>query len=230
MLFIGDECARMTIRFSKLFFVVLGFGLLGSQAFAQEEPPVGTADSAQRAVQVLGDEVVKGNLEYAVNNMYPRLLARLIKQIGNKEDLLLRVQKAGEQMTQNGISIIKFKSGAPTSFFRVWPLRKKGTDPTSNAPEDFVYQWLTFVPTQKTIRVIDSSNVEKRIRIYEQEGFQVAITREDVDDWTFIDGSTLSIETLRSLFPSIPVDIDMLKDPITGKKVLPVPRKAKEIE
>ncbi len=225
-----DEYSCMMIWFSKLLLVVLGYTICCSEVVAQEEPPVGMADSAQKAVQALGDKVVLGDLEYAFNHMYPRWQARLIKQMGKREDLLLRVQKAEEQMTQNGISIIKFKAKRATSFFRVWPIRKEGTDPNSNDPEHFIHQWLTFIPTETTLRIIDSDNVEKRIRRFVQSGYQVAITREDVIDWTFIDGSTLSMESLRSLFPSIPAGINDMKDPITGIQILPNSRGAKEIE
>ena len=231
----GDQSIRMVKQFSQISTWMTGIVCTvavyySTSAYAQDQPPAGLADSARDAVQVLGNEVVKGNLEFAFNHMYPRWQSRLVKQSGKREDLLQKVRQAGEQMVQNGISIIDFKADYPTSFFRVWPVRKDGTDEQSDAPENFVYQWLTFVPTQTTLRIIDRNNAETPIRRFVQSGFQVAITREDVSDWSFIDGSTLSVESLRSLFPSIPANIDSLNDPSTGKKVLPKPREAREIK
>jgi len=40
-------------------------------------------------------------------------------------------------------------------------------------------------------------------------GFQVAIADKGSDDWTFISGSDISVADLRSLFTSLPANLEL---------------------
>jgi hypothetical protein len=45
--------------------------------------------------------------------------------------------------------------------------------------------------------------------IIESTGFQVAISDKGKADWTFIDGSAVSVNDLRSLFGNLPQDLEL---------------------
>ena len=75
-------------------------------------------------------------------------------------------------------------------------------------------EWLVFVPTRAEYRVIDpATRVPKRI---ERWGYQVAIVKKGTSDWYFIDGSNLTKTELRSFFPRLPTNQELLGLPKVG--------------
>lgn len=168
--------------------------------------------SAVTAVASLGDEVVLGRYQAAVDRMYPRWKERVAKQMGGMEELDKQLAGVAKQMVQQGVSMISFKpQGAPKSF-EVGP-GKKVEKVNGAEVESLVFnQWLVLIPTVTKFRIIRQN--DKPV-VIESTGFQVAVSDKGRNNWTFIDGAGLSVNDLRSLFVTLPQD---LKLPPVGKQ------------
>lgn len=171
-----------------------------------------TAESCQAATQELGDNVIRGNFLFAYDKMYPRYKRRQIAVHGEKK-FKQQFIDAAKTLNKTGLTITSFKAGSPVGFFRVWPqikpaakLKIKRGEQKGLIAGDVVYNRLIIVPT--TQEFVLQGNKGGQSRKYRREGFQVAIAPETVvpgqEQWTFIDGSTIKPQDLRSMFPSLP--------------------------
>jgi len=76
-------------------------------------------------------------------------------------------------------------------------------------------KWLVLGPTVTRFRaMIEGDPVAVNI---ESTGFQVAISDKGSDEWTFIDGSAVSVNDLRSLFITLPKDLEL--PPLEKKQI-----------
>lgn len=157
----------------------------------------------QQAVQKLGNEVLKNNFRYAVEKMYPRWKVRQAKRLGSEEKLLAAFLNAGVQMQESGITIDLFTAEAPTHFYRVHPQLREGVTEAKGA-EDVVYQLMAFVPTKMKMTFLIEGQPKQS---FMRQSFQVAVKTEGTNEWTFIDGATIRVSDLRSLFPLLPHDL-----------------------
>ena len=176
----------------------------GEGAAVEAAPGIAVAEevrvSAQKSVQTLGREVLNGNFSYAVEKMYPRWKARQAARLGSEQKLLEQFNRAAVQMQEAGIDITHFKAQAPVAFYRVWPEVKEGVT-NVRGEQDMVYHVVAIVPTKMTLRFLFEG---KPPRTFERSSFQVAVAKEGTNDWTFIDGATLKVTDLRSIFPLLP--------------------------
>jgi hypothetical protein len=177
----------------------------GGPSSAVKAPPQVIA-AASAAVASLGDEVVLGRYQVAVERMNPRWKERVAKRMGGMEALEKQLSDVGKQMVQQGVSMISFRpQGAPQSF-EVGP-GKKVEKVNGQEVETLVFnQWLVLIPTLTKFRIIRQN--EKPL-VIESVGFQVAVSDKSKNDWTFIDGSGLSVNDLRSLYGTLPADIKL---------------------
>jgi hypothetical protein len=75
------------------------------------------------------------------------------------------------------------------------------------AEVDVFTKWMLFIPTTTQFRFFKPN--DPKPYVVESTGFQVAISDKGKDDWTFIDGSGLTVSDLRSLFPTLPEDLEL---------------------
>jgi hypothetical protein len=156
--------------------------------------------NAAAATTELGDQVLRTNFSYIFQRMYPRFKARAAKKAGGEEKLAEQLGKMPEQMIAEGIRILSFKVGEPSSGFVLPEMR----------------EWLVFVPTTKVYMVQDQERgVNRR---FESKGYQVAVAKEGGTDWYFIDGANLTVQELRSIFPTLPKDEKQLNLPLVEQK------------
>jgi hypothetical protein len=66
-------------------------------------------------------------------------------------------------------------------------------------------KWLVLVPTATKFRIIREG--ETKPLVIDSIGFQIAISEKGRNEWTFIDGSGLTVNDLRSLFGTLPKDL-----------------------
>ncbi len=191
-----------------------------SGLLAQVAKPVGdnlrseakeTVASCQRAVQVLGEHMVKGKFLYPLEKMYPRYKRRQEILHGEKayKNQFLNISK---KMNESGITISSYKAERPVHFYRVWPQIKKdaklkiklGQQRALKAGDTF-YNILAFVPTTQIW--VFRNNDGRPPRKLKRKGFQIAIAAETEvpgqEQWTFIDGTFMTPQSLRSIFPSL---------------------------
>ncbi|MFK7851584.1 MAG: hypothetical protein AB8D78_11450 [Akkermansiaceae bacterium] len=196
----------------------LFFGMLtclhGQEVAPQRVPPEVTA-SAVKAVSELGKEVVLGRYKVAIDRMYPQWKERTAKRMGGMENLQKQLDGVARQMLQQGISITDFKpKGNPTAF-EVYP-GKKVEVVNGQKVEKLIYtKWLVLVPTLTKFRaMIEGDPVAINI---ESKGFQVAISDKGSGKWSFIDGSAVSVNDLRSLFITLPQNLTL--PPLEKKQI-----------
>jgi len=67
--------------------------------------------------------------------------------------------------------------------------------------------------TSRVLRILGDQN-----QVIESRGYQVAISDKGTNDWTFIDGASLTVPELRSLFLTLPEDFKL---PEIERRVVP---------
>lgn len=183
------------------------------------------ADSAQKAVQKLGNEMIKGNFEYGQQRIYSRWKRRLAKRYGSMEKLNSALAVAAQQKIIMRLSVVAFQAAKPASFFSVW--RSPKYDLVSNEPiKDasgkviIVEHWLAVVPTITRVKIPDP-NQGGRIRTLEEQSYTITVSEKGSNDWYFMTGLKPTIQDLRGMFPTLPFKADELGLP---------PSKAREIK
>jgi hypothetical protein len=167
--------------------------------------PADVVASAVAAVGKLGDEVVLGRFQVAVDRMNPMWKERTAKRMGGMEELEKKLAEVASQMVQQGISMISFKPQGQPRSFEVGPGKKVETINGEQVESLIFHKWLVLVPTATKFRIIREG--EAKPIFIDSTGFQVAIADKGSNNWTFIDGSGLTVNELRSMFATLPVDL-----------------------
>ncbi len=169
--------------------------------------PDAVIESAVKAVRELGEEVVLGRFHVAIEKMNPMWKKRAARRAGGMEALEEQLRQIGPRLVREGVSVISSKPEGKPTVFEVWPGRKTRTENGETVEEMIYTKWLIFVPTLTTYRVMLEG--ERSARVIESTGFQVAVSEKDPLDWTFIDGSSVTVNELRSLFLTLPQDLEL---------------------
>lgn len=190
--------------------------LAWTMAQAQEAAPgPEIATSAVSAVKSLGEQVVGGNLNHGFDRMLPRWRERLARRAGGEDTLKRQFQSAIDQLKKSGIT---FLSVTPTGAPQVYGVGAgKDTQMVEGKPTEVLItkQWLVLVPVISQMKIVDQQGKPHKI---ESKGFQVAVTDKGKNDWTFVDGASLTVEDLRSMFPTLPANLTL---PEVSKKEIP---------
>jgi hypothetical protein len=197
----------MGMAMKRLFLVfAISASLHAQEAEIGPVPPEVTAD-AVKAVAALGREVVLGRYQVAVERMYPTWKERTAKRMGGMGKLQQQLDGVAKQMLQQGISITDFTPSGQPRAFEVFPGKKVEVIDGQEVETLRYTKWLVLVPTVTKFRaMIKGDPVAVNI---ESTGFQVAICDKGKDDWTFIDGSAVTVNELRSLFITLPKDLEL---------------------
>lgn len=197
----------MGIRMKIPILIMAMSAVLHAQEFeAQNVPPEVTA-SAVKAVADLGREVVLGRYQVAVERMYPAWKERTAKKVGGMEKLEQQLEGVAKQMLQQGISITDFKPVGQPRAYEVYPGKTVEVVDGKEVEKLRYTKWLVLVPTVTNFRaMLKGDPVAVNI---ESTGFQVAICDKGTDEWSFIDGSAVTVNELRSLFITLPKDLEL---------------------
>lgn len=118
-----------------------------------------------------------------------------------------RLDGVARQMVQQGVTMLSFKPQGQPRAYEVVPGRKV-TRENGKLVEKLVYtKWMVLVPTVTKFRILREGNPKPLV--IESIGYQVAISDKDKSDWTFIDGAGLKVSDLRSLFITLPTDMEL---------------------
>jgi hypothetical protein len=189
------------------------------QGHAQQAAPIDVTDSAVAAVKTLGEQVVLGKHEVAIERMYPEWKERAAKQAGGMDKLEAQLAKVSQMMAQQGVQLISFKpQGAPSSY--EVQMGKEEVLENGKKVEKAIYKkWLVLIPTVIEFRTTvpaEKGGVPKFV-VIQSTGFQAAISDKGKNDWTFIDGASLTVTELRRLFITLPENMQL--PPIKRKQV-----------
>lgn len=197
----------MGIRMKRIFLLLaLSVGLHAQDAIVEAATPEVVA-SAVKAVGDLGKEVVMGRYQVAVDRMYPQWKERTARRMGGMEKLQQQLDGVAAQMLQQGISITDFTPQGQPRAFEVHPGKKVEVIDGQQIERLRYTKWMVLVPTVTKFRALIKG--DPIAVIIESTGFQVAISDKDKDDWTFIDGSAVSVNDLRSIFGNLPQDLEL---------------------
>lgn len=190
-----------------------------SQADAQAAAPVEVTNAAVAAVKVLGEQVVLGKHQVAIDRMYPEWKERAAKRAGGMEKLQQQLAGVATTMAQQGVQLISFRpQGAPISY-EVLP-GKETVEENGKKVEKLIHKnWLVLIPTVTEYRI--AKPAEKggapKFVVIQSTGFQVAVSEKDKNDWTFIDGASVTVADLRRLFITLPENMEL--PPIKRKAI-----------
>jgi hypothetical protein len=220
-----NRCVRSVLCSLPVLVALLG----GSHRGHGQTVPQSVLDQAEAATKILGQQVLEGNFSFSFQRMYSRCKKRAAIRLASKDPSLRgkseeEKERVGEaklvkkltgipaQMQKNGITMLKFEVLKPSGGHEVFLGR--GLNEKTGKPIQMYLEWLVFVPTRAEYRVIDpATRVPKRI---ERWGYQVAIVKKGTSDWYFIDGSNLTKTELRSFFPRLPTNQELLGLPKVG--------------
>ncbi|MEK7949081.1 hypothetical protein [Luteolibacter soli] len=186
---------------------------------AQQAAPIDVTNSAVAAVKALGEQVVLGKHKVAFERMYDEWKVRAAKQAGGMEKLQAQLDAIPGQMAKQGVQLISFKAqGEPTSY--EVQMGKETVTEDGKLVEKAIYKkWLVLVPTVTEYRI--AAPAEKgtvpKFAVIQSTGFQVAISDKDKNDWSFIDGASLTVAELRRVFNTLPENTQL--PPIKRKQV-----------
>jgi len=180
-----------------------------------EVPPPEIVSSASKAVADLGKEIVLGRFHVAGERMYPMWKERSAKRIGGMEKLQEQIDGVAKMMLQQGISITDFSPKGQARAYEVYPGKVVEVVDGKEVERLRYTKWLVLVPTVTRFRThIKGDPIAV---IIESTGFQVAVTDKGKEDWTFIDGSGVSVNELRSLFVNLPMNLEL--PPLEKRKI-----------
>lgn len=196
--------------------------------------PPHIAPSAAAAVQKLGEKIKIGDFLYGYNTMYDRYRKRQEERHGAQK-FKTEVLNAKNVMIKLAASIENYKTQnnalRPMGFFRVLPKIKPEIkaklatgEIKQTKPGDEYYHWMVIVPTTQIWKFL--SNTGAKPRYLKREGFQIAIAKETdlpgKEQWTFI--GEVKEQELRSLFPSLPPNLELPKLKDSEIKTLQAPK------
>jgi len=172
----------------------------GEAEVTADAVPPEVIQSATSAVASLGNEVVLGRYQAALERMNPLWKERVSQRMGSMQALEEQLAKIPEEMVRQGITMLSSRPEGTSIVHQVGPQKGKSGS--------LVYtKWLVLVPTMTKFRLIREGNPKPLV--IESLGYQVAISPKDKLDWTFIDGAGLKVSDLRGLFITLPRNIKL---------------------
>jgi hypothetical protein len=177
-----------------------------AEVIAEPVPPQAIA-GAVAAVAKLGEEVVLGRYQVAIERMNPVWKERTANRMGGMDKLEKQLAGVAAQMVQQGVSMISFKPQGQPIAYEVSPGRKVVRENGRDVERMVFTKWMVLVPTVTRFRIMQEGN--PRPVVIESTGFQVAISDKGRNNWTFIDGSGLKPGDLRGVFITLPQDMEL---------------------
>ncbi len=186
-------------------YTLLTISGLVAGASAQSTAPLEVVNSAITAVNDLGKQVVLGKYKVAMDRMYPQWKERLSSRAGGEAVLAKQFENMTAEMTKQGTSMVSFKSYGFPKVYEVYPGKKVETVDGKQVETLINTKWLLLIPTETRYRLMK----DREQLVIESKGFQVAVADKDKLVWSFIDGSGLTVQDLRSMFISLPKDMEL---------------------
>lgn len=174
--------------------------------------------SAVAAVGKLGDEVVLGRYQVAIERMYPQWKERAAKRAGGMEILEKQLAGVAAQMVKQGVSMISCKPQGEPIVYQVSPGKRTVTENGAKVEKYGYTKWLVMVPTITRFRILRKVDGQPAVStVIDSTSYQVAVSEKGANNWSFIDGAGLNPADLRALFITLPQDIKL--PPVEKKEV-----------
>jgi hypothetical protein len=180
--------------------------MVASGLDAQVEAPAEVTSAAVAAVKAMGDQVVLGKHQVAIDRMYPQWKESVAKREGGMEKLEEKLAGIVKTMNEQGVQLISFRpEGAPTAY-EVGPGKEVVEEGGKKVEKMIFKKWLLLIPTVTQYRITKPAQAGElpKFLVITSRGFQVAISDKGKNDWTFIDGAGVTVPELRRLFITLP--------------------------
>ena len=199
-----------------MLFPVVMICLAALPVAGQVAVPPEVEQSALAAANDLGQQVVLGRYQVAVDRMFPPWKETLAKSVGGIEKLEAKLAGTGKTLAEQGIQILSLRTenrkdeatGVETKVTAYEVDTGKETVQENGKPvEKMTFKkWLLVIPTVTEFRMTAPGKPGElpKMHVVANHSFQVAISDKGKNDWTFIDGSGLRISDLRRLFFTLP--------------------------
>lgn len=173
---------------------------------AQTDAPPQVSTSAVAAVKALGEQVVLQKYQVAIDRMYPQWKEKMAKGEGGMARLEAKLAGIGKTMAEQGVSLISFRPvGEPITYEVESGMEK--VEENGRIIEKMIFRkWMLLIPTETKYRITKPRDGEESAKpiVITTTGFQVAISEKGKNDWTFIDGASISVPELRRMFFTLP--------------------------
>lgn len=203
--------------------LLLVISVLSSLASAQEAltrvpprdiVPIEVKQRAQAAAQVVMDQTIRGDFQAALDSMNPDFIKVISRAVGGPQRFKTGLLKMMNEMGQNGITFQAAITQAPDTAFEVdYGFIERLVDGKVVKVPGY-RQWMVFVPTVKDFQVLDPDAQPAHLRKFRKWSFEVAISPKENENWTFVNGDSITALQLRKLFPFLPKDDRSLKFPL----------------
>jgi len=180
--------------------------MVASGLDAQVEAPAEVTSAAVAAVKAMGDQVVLGKHQVAIDRMYPQWKESVAKREGGMEKLEEKLAGIVKQMNEQGVQLLAFRpEGVPTAY-EVGPGKEVVEEDGRKVEKMIFKKWLLLIPTVTQYRITKPAQAGElpKFLVITSRGFQVAISDKGKNDWTFIDGAGVTVPELRRLFITLP--------------------------
>lgn len=190
---------------------VVVFWVMVLRAVGQVAVPAEVSASAIRAVKELGEQVVRGQHQVAIERMYPRWKESVARKEGGMARLEAKLAGIGKMMTEQGVQLKSFRPEGGWTAYEVGPGKEVVTEGARTVEKMIYKQWLLLIPTVTEYRITKPGEGSEAPRFLEitSRGFQVAVSDKGRNDWTFIDGTGITVPELRRLFISLPENLEL---------------------
>ena len=135
------------------------------------------------------------------------LVIHLAAKVGGIEALDKQLSAVAGEMLSQGVKITEFKPQGRSRSFEVGPGKKVEIINGVNVEKLVYTKWLVLVPTVTRFEVLPEKATKPIV--IESTGFQAAISDKGRNNWTFIDGSSLTLNELRKLYINLPADLEL---------------------
>lgn len=189
----------------RTIYTVMTILVLMLGAHAQTTAPIEVVNSAITAVNDMGRQMVLGKLKTSLERMYPQWKDRLSKKLGGDKALDQQYDQVSAEMMKQGTTLVAFKTYGFPRVYEVFPGKKVEVINGKEVETLINTKWLLLIPAEVRYRVLQ----KQETIVIESKGYQVAIADKDKLQWSFIDGAGLTVQDLRSLFISLPKDMEL---------------------
>jgi len=181
--------------------------------------PMEVKQRAQKAVQAVMDETIRGNFKAALNSMNPEFVKVISRPYGGPEKYKAGLLKQMQAMGKNKVTFMAAITQPADIAFEVdYGFENQVVDGklvmgADGKPVQVANyrSWMVFVPTVTDFTVVNPET--DKLHKYRKWGFEVAISKKKGEKWTFINGDTINALQLRKLFPFLPKEDKKMQFP-----------------
>lgn len=175
--------------------------------------PLEVKASAQEAVKKVVEATMRGDFQTVLDSMNPEFVKIISRPYGGPARFKAGMLHQMKDMGKNGLIIDGIIAlPADTAFEVDYGIVDRMVDGQLTKVGEY-RKWMVFVPTVKDFQFLDPTTNPPTLKRFRKRDFEIAISPKEVENWTFINGSSTNALQLRKLFPFLPKEDAKLNFP-----------------